>query len=240
MASGFLTLSVVLGIAFGVVSSVSVFKDVPGCTAADAEKCGFSFIPFVVTERVAETAEQLQKDCKLFSGELECLQNFTKKCLDGLPKAVISIMIEASSDEYDILCDETAPRQKEYLDSAKCINRAGPEVRTCVQDFFVDLHRASKAPAKQQVAYSCCYYLDFLECTEKRLTSKCDLPAAIKYFKLIFENVLGDVLNVACSKYKKDSSACEALPPLSKKDDRNARGKAIIEPLASIAGSYLG
>lgn len=236
MARRFLTVSAILASAFGAVSSASVLKDVPGCTLAEAENCGLNFIPFFLTARLAETAKELEQHCKLFRGQLQCLQNFTRKCLEGIPKGAVAIAVGAASDEYDILCNTTSPIHKEFLDNVKCINKAGPEVRKCIQDFFVDLHRASTAPVKQQIGYSCCYYQDFVQCTEKRLTSKCDSPAAVKYLNLIIENVIGEGLSLVCGKYEKD--ACDAFPTLSKKDDSNFRGKGFIGPLATIAGNF--
>ncbi|XP_077536412.1 uncharacterized protein LOC144148774 [Haemaphysalis longicornis] len=222
------TLCVVLALAIG---------DAHGCTQTEVEKCGLDFLPFYGAPRLAETAEDLQDHCKLFKGQMQCIENFANKCLNGLPKGIITLMIEGAADEYKGLCNTTTAVHKEYLDSVKCINNAGPEVQTCMQDFFVALHRAATAPVNQQIGYICCYHADFMECGEKALTSKCNLPAAMKFFNAIMDKVIGEGLSLACTKYKKGSGACEALPALSTENDSNARGKGFIGPVITITGN---
>lgn len=214
-----------------------VIGDVQGCTQTEVEKCGFDFLPFFAAPRLAETAEELQDHCKLSKGQMQCVEGFASKCLQGLPKGVVTLMIEGAVDEYDGLCNTTTTKHKEYLDSVKCINNAGPEVQTCMQDFFVALHRAATAPVNQQVGYICCYYADFVECGGKGLTSKCDLPAAMKFFNNIMDKVIGEGISLACTKYKKGSGACEALPALSTENDSNVRGKGFIGPVITITGN---
>ncbi|KAH9375318.1 hypothetical protein HPB48_018966 [Haemaphysalis longicornis] len=142
-------------------------------------------------------------------------------------------MVRASLAAFVVL----AAAIGEYLDSVKCINKAGPGVKTCIQDFLVAMHRAATAPANKQVAYTCCYYLDFVGCLEKKLTSSCNLPTAIKFFNLVIEKIVGESLDVACGKYKKGPNTCQALPALSTKNDNNARGKGFVEPLVILAGN---
>lgn len=82
------------------------------------------------------------------------------------------------------------------------------------------------------------YYHEFAACAPKALRSQCGLPAAERFFQEIVDHVFGEVLNLACGKYK-STGACAALPKLSTKDDRTARNRGFIEPLTIIA-SRLG
>uniref|UniRef100_A0A6G5A467 Putative conserved secreted protein n=1 Tax=Rhipicephalus microplus TaxID=6941 RepID=A0A6G5A467_RHIMP len=223
----------------GGVYSAALYKDLAGCTTPEAEKCGYDFVPYFLTSKLADDAKTLATQCTLFRRQLKCGEDFAVKCLDGLPKGVILLMLRAAVDEYGMFCNTTNPKHKEYLDSIKCINKAGPGVQTCMADMFVAMHRASKAPDRQQIPYSCCYYHDFVECAESALTRGCTLPAAKKFFNDIIDHVFGEVLSLACNKYKKGTGACEALPVLPTKDDAKARDKGFIEPLAVIA-SKLG
>ncbi|KAL3212225.1 hypothetical protein MRX96_036051 [Rhipicephalus microplus] len=161
-----------------------------------------------------DDAKTLATQCTLFRRQLKCGEDFAVKCLDGLPKGVILLMLRAAVDEYGMFCNTTNPKHKEYLDSIK-------------------------PPDRQQIPYSCCYYHDFVECAESALTRGCTLPAAKKFFNDIIDHVFGEVLSLACNKYKKGTGACEALPVLPTKDDAKARDKGFIEPLAVIA-SKLG
>ncbi|XP_037575956.1 uncharacterized protein LOC119458204 [Dermacentor silvarum] len=232
---------VCLGLAcvVGGVSGAALYKDVSGCSTAEAEKCGYDFVPYFLKPSLADDAKSLVTQCTLFKRQLKCGEDFAVKCLDGLPKGVILLMLRAAVDEYGMFCNTTNPKHKEYLDSIKCINKAGPGIQKCMSDMFVDLHRASKAPDRQQIPYSCCYYHDFVECAEVALNRGCKLPTAKKFFDDIIEHVFGEVLSLACNKYKKGTGACEALASLPTKDDAKARDKGFIEPLAVIA-SKLG
>ncbi|KAL1428764.1 hypothetical protein MTO96_016896 [Rhipicephalus appendiculatus] len=198
----------------GGVSSAALYKDIAGCTTPEAEKCGYDFVPYFITPKLADDAKGLAAQCTLFRRQLKCGEDFAVKCLDGLPKGVILLMLRAAVDEYGMFCNTTSPKHKEYLDSIK-------------------------PPDRQQIPYSCCYYHDFVECAEAALTRGCKLPAAKKFFEDIIDHVFGEVLSLACNKYKKGTGACEALPVLPTKDDAKARDRGFIEPLAVIA-SKLG
>lgn len=226
-----------LGCVVGGVSSSAIFKDVKGCTATEAEKCGIDFIPFFVTPKLAETPKGLQDQCKQYVSQIKCIERFGAKCLDGLPKGVVLLTAGAALDEYNSVCNTTSPRHKLYLDSIKCVNKAGAPMQSCMKAMFVALHRASAAPERQQIPYSCCYYQDFVECAEKALTGNCNHPAAKQFFNEIIDHVFGESLNLVCNKYKKGTGTCEALPALSTKNDAEAGKKGFIEPLAKIAGN---
>ncbi|KAH6925062.1 hypothetical protein HPB50_000222 [Hyalomma asiaticum] len=223
----------------GGVSSSAPLKDLPGCTFPEAEKCGYDFVPYFVKATLPEDAKGLATLCKHVKTQLKCAVDFSDKCLEGLPKGVISLMLMAVGDEYAMFCNTTNPKHKEYLDSIKCLNKAGQGIQKCAKDMFVAMFRASKAPDRQKIAYSCCYYEEFIECAEEALRKGCKHPAARKFFHDILDHVFGEVLGLACGKYKKGTGACETLPALPTKDDAKVRNKGFIEPLAIIS-SKLG
>lgn len=168
--------------------------------------------------------------------QIKCHESFAKKCLRGVAKALVLFTTGAALDEYNSVCNTSSRKHKVYLNSVKCINKAGPSMQSCIKEMFAALHRASRAPADQQIPYSCCYYQEFLECGEKALTENCDHPAAKEFFSDIIDHVLEEPLNVVCmNKFKKGTGICETLPTLSSENEDEAGEKGFIESLAKIA-----
>lgn len=239
MIHAFVTVGVILACGVGAVSSSALFKEVEGCSTAEVEECGFDFVPFFKSTRLAETAEELQDQCQLFKGQLQCVENFVTACLEGLPKVIVHLLVKAAKDEYDSICNNATAKHQGYIDNIAYINKAGPAIHACLNDFFVALHRATTAPVNQQMAYSCCYHEDFLECTDRALKSQCNVPASSKICKVITDKVVDNGLSLFCSKYKKGTGACEALPALSTKNDSCAIGRGFIQPVI-VLGENLG
>ncbi|KAL1428763.1 hypothetical protein MTO96_016895 [Rhipicephalus appendiculatus] len=218
MNGAFTVLCFGLACAVGGVSSVSVLKDLPGCTFADAEKCGYDFVPYYNTRTLPDNAKGLAEMCA----------------------GIIALMLKAVRDEHATFCNATSPKHKEYLDSIKCINKVGSELHKCTNNMLVATFRASRAADNQKIPYSCCYYHEFIECAEGALNKGCKLASAKKFLHDILDHVFGEVLSFPCSKFTKGTGACEALPALSTKDDAKARKKGFIEPLVIISSKLTG
>ncbi|KAH7972684.1 hypothetical protein HPB52_015280 [Rhipicephalus sanguineus] len=103
-----------LACAVGGVSSAALYKDIAGCTTPEAEKCGYDFVPYFLTPKLADDAKGLAAQCTLFKRQLKCGEDFAVKCLDGLPKGVILLMLRAAVDEYGMFCNTTNPKHKAY------------------------------------------------------------------------------------------------------------------------------
>lgn len=217
-----------------------VYKDLAQCTTEEVEKCGVDFVPYFGGNTLAVNAADLEKQCTKYQSQLKCSDDFSVKCLEGLPKGTILLMLRAARDEYDAICNVTSPRHQEYLKNVGCINKAGPVLTSCMNTLFVGLHRsAAKAADRLKVPYTCCYYADFVNCASSGLKTKCGEKDAEAFFDTIIQHVFGEVLDLACGKYRAGSESCKSLTPLPTADDARAKDKGFIEPLTVIA-SKLG
>ncbi|CAN8000422.1 unnamed protein product [Ixodes hexagonus] len=219
--------------------SAGVYKDVKGCTTEEVEKCGTEFVPYFSGQTLATSEAGLKQQCTKYIQELRCSIDFTNKCLDGLSKGAVLLMLKAADQEYSDVCNSTNPKHQAYLRTIGCLNQAGPFLSVCMNDMFVGLHRVStKSPARMQIPYACCYYQDYAKCAGSALKTKCGSADATQFFNDIVDHVFGEVLNLACTKYTKDNgAACKALPVLSTKDDNHAKERGFIDPLAVIVGN---
>ncbi|CAN7942769.1 unnamed protein product [Ixodes pacificus] len=90
-----------------------VYKDLAQCTTEEVEKCGVDFVPYFGGNTLAVNAADLEKQCTEYHSQLKCSDDFSVKCLDGLPKGTILLMLRAARDEYDAICNVTSPRHQE-------------------------------------------------------------------------------------------------------------------------------
>lgn len=234
----FVSVVVACGLSYG--AAAGIYKSAKGCTTAEVEKCGTDFVPYYGGKLLATTPETMKEMCGKYLGQIKCGDDFATRCIEGLARGTVLLMLRAARDEYQMYCNATSPKYKTYFENIECVNKAGPGLSTCMSDMFVGLHRAAdKASDNQKLAYTCCYYKDFSSCAKKALKTLCGSPAADKFFNDITEKVFGEVLDLTCKKYLDNPGTCEALPKLSTKDDSKARNRGFVEPIAIIA-SKLG
>ncbi|EEC18202.1 hypothetical protein IscW_ISCW023167 [Ixodes scapularis] len=193
-----------------------VYKDLAECTTENVEKCGVDFVPYFGGNTLAVNAADLEKQCTEYLTQLKCSDDFSVKCLDGLPKGTILLMLRAARDEYDAICNVTSPRHQEKTSV----------LTVCSLKPFCSFSHGS-------------YYADFANCATSGLKTKCGDKEAEAFFDTIIQHVFGEVLDLACGKYRAGSEACKSLTPLPTVDDARAKDKGFIEPLTVIA-SKLG
>lgn len=93
-------------------SAAGVYKNLKGCTTAEVEKCGTDYIPYFRGDLLATTPQTLKQQCGKFLSQIKCADEFASRCLDGLAKGAVLIMLRAARDEYESYCNVTSPKYK--------------------------------------------------------------------------------------------------------------------------------
>ncbi|XP_064485741.1 uncharacterized protein LOC135398247 [Ornithodoros turicata] len=225
-------------LAYGAGILVSTVTSGPGCSDKDIRSCGMDFIPFYNATRLAEDAAGLEAQCKLYITQVSCAENFTRRCLQGFPRAVALLGLQAALADYEEGCNATSAKYKVYIENIPCINKAGPRLHQCINSAFDIFQTATeKAPEKRKIGYACCYYYELQDCFRDALRDKCNRPQVLNFFTEIMDHVFGDMLQLGCGRYRRGSSGCKTIPPLPRNRDLSLGAVNIVETIKDVVNS---
>lgn len=191
------------------------FRDLDGCTAADLEACGTDYVIYANATRIAEGGEELEQQCRFFLSQLSCMDKFCSRCLVGITRAVALVGLRSAHEFYDESCWNGTSLYKDYIDSVRCLNKAGPRIHDQLTDVRLKLHSiAETVPGREKVKYACCTYNEFLHSTGKVIIEACPDPVVAKFYMALMERSFGDMLTIACGGYSQGSPECLAIGPV--------------------------
>ncbi|XP_064485733.1 uncharacterized protein LOC135398241 [Ornithodoros turicata] len=211
------------------------FKNISGCGDEDIDACGTDFVVFSRSPRLPEDPVELSKACEIEMKSLLCARDYAVRCLEGLAHGAALVSIGTIQEEQEKKCNADGPGQRTYFEHVQCMNKAGDELHQCVRTFQESLVKTARyAPSKQRVAYSCCQYADFYDCTERGLTDYCGRPDTTQHVMETIDNLFGNILSLVCGAYQKGSKNCLQLKPLPKINGNEKLPVGFLSPLKDI------
>ncbi|KAH7942361.1 hypothetical protein HPB49_023451 [Dermacentor silvarum] len=210
-----------------------------GCKIETLRNCGEDYVPYLKTQRMSDTPQQLAKECAKYKRQIACALHFHHDCTRGRSQAAALATIAALGENMEAVCTPGSGPNKDYLRGVKCMNYVGDKLHTCFANLKSAVQRAVfKAPAKEALHYTCCAYHDVTECISQTL-APCHRVGATEFLVGIMERVVGTALRPACATHTKGSDACKALKPLAQLGAKDFVVDSLIELLAE-AGSTIG
>ncbi|KAL3205792.1 hypothetical protein MRX96_040611 [Rhipicephalus microplus] len=78
----------------------------PGCTKKQLNDCGSDFLIYSNVTRVPSGGQEFIENCEHLSTQLSCALQFSKECLDGLPRVAALLSLQAMEEAYEAVCTE--------------------------------------------------------------------------------------------------------------------------------------
>lgn len=211
----------------------------PGCTKKQLDDCGSDFIIYSNVTRVPVSGEEFENNCRYLLSQLSCALEFSKKCLDGLPRVAALLSLQAMEEAYEAVCTEGTELNELYHTGVGCLNDAGDQLHECMSKMREEMEiGVLTAPRKEVMHYSCCAFHKVQDCFDNALV-QCPNTAAKEFMNSVLDKILGDVLGLVCGGYTRGSIACKELPALTP-PDRSNLGKADLFELAIQNAAILG
>lgn len=193
---------------------------------------------FSRSARLPEDPAGLVQACEKEVKSLQCAKDYAVRCLEGFAHGVALVAVNTIQEEQEKKCNAAGPGQQSYFKHVRCMNKAGDTLHQCVKAFQVELVRTARlAPAKLKVAYACCQYADFFDCTTRGLDEHCGQPETTVYVTETIDNIFGNILSIVCGGYDKGSRKCLDLKPLPKLDPKEKVPTGFLSPLKDIVRS---
>ncbi|KAH6925057.1 hypothetical protein HPB50_000217 [Hyalomma asiaticum] len=208
-----------------------------GCKIETLRTCGEEYVPYLKTQRMPETPEQLAKDCTKFKRQIACALHFHHDCTRGRSQGAALATVAALGENMEAVCTPGSGANTAYLAGVKCMNFVGDKLHSCFTNLKSAVQQAVfKAPAKEAIHYTCCAYHDVTECISKAL-APCHRVGSKDFLLGIMERVVGTGLRAACAVHTEGSDACKALKPLQQLGVKDVPVDSLIELLAEAAST---
>ena len=114
-------------------------------------------------EKIPETSVQMQEWCTNAKQNSPYFYGYIESCLSDFGKFLIKVMIGMMATTFQPYCgsqakrilDNPSPQMQEYINAAKCGNRAEDKLKVCFDDFNEKISGITEAPEMSRIKMAC-------------------------------------------------------------------------------------
>lgn len=144
--------------------------------------------------------EELDILCKAFNNGMKCVDEYAKSCLSPSRRGYLEQTVAGARITMYHMCDDEE-FQKEYLAHAPCYQKIRRELEQCSEELkkVVVFYRSRRVSLNQKEILKriCCAKSEFLTCTERVASKKCD-ENATTFLRKITESLSGQITSGQC------------------------------------------
>ena len=90
------------------------------------------------------------------TGLLKKMEDLKNRCMDGLIKRIVAVMLYSIKKQRKSLCRKNASKkQVEFVSAGKCINSARPEAEKCINEAMDHIVGIKRADDKMKIPFIC-------------------------------------------------------------------------------------
>ncbi|XP_055928538.1 uncharacterized protein LOC129959672 [Argiope bruennichi] len=164
------------------------------CGVDDLRCCLSEFLPLVSPAGIRLTKENLNNTCKVASGSLECIENFSDHCV-----ARGNDKLEGNLNKTKVFIGQTCGNNSKILESVEeyedCFTNASLDFQKCYNKTLLPGTVGDDDEAKWKA--ECCEYKNLLNCAVQTVETSCGI-AASQLMQNEIVNLNGIGLEVAC------------------------------------------
>ncbi|XP_064485736.1 uncharacterized protein LOC135398243 [Ornithodoros turicata] len=210
----------------------------PGCTIDKLEACGTDYVIYANTTNLPVEGESFTQQCRLILEQLSCSIAFCRRCLSGFPRAVALLGLRSAEEFYEESCDLSTDLYQSYKVHVKCLNKAGKGLNERLNKVLQRLYAIKETVrTREKIGHACCLYPEFLHDTAAIISKQCPDPEVKEFFHGFMERIFGELLGVACGKYREGSENCRRIQPVTPSEAVKAKAKNFVEPMLDIVHS---
>ncbi|CAN7983102.1 unnamed protein product, partial [Ixodes hexagonus] len=164
--------------------------------------------------------------------DLQCVTDYAKKCLEGIPRGMVQLVVDGSTTVGLEKCTVGNPGHTRYLKYAKCLNTAGDKIHRCMKRLTGILEASAEhQETKHKIGLACCSFSGYRQCILDAVKTSCD-DAHVDYAQDLIQTYAGELLDTVCINYKPGSEGCRRLPSLRAADVPKSR--SLLPPLTEV------
>jgi hypothetical protein len=126
---------------------------------------------------------------------MEQIENYKTKCLKGLPKQIMSIIIYSVKNAINNLCKKDSKRLTSLIEGTPCLNKGSNEINKCYTKFIDGILGAKNSVDSKKIPYNVCEYHKIFECGSVRLKkvngcTDSHINTGIEFIRSLFGNAI--------------------------------------------------
>ncbi|KAL7645146.1 UNVERIFIED_CONTAM: hypothetical protein RMT77_003524 [Armadillidium vulgare] len=149
------------------------------------------------------TKSKIDNYCISFKSGMNCVHNYTSKCLTPEKQFEVRTKIKSQTAFMDFLCNDSL-FQKDYLSHSKCFEKITKDWVGCsdsLSDLAAYQYRNGDIPPHQNLENTCCLREIFYQCVYKISRKKCDKEASLLLRKIMLTLLYSDTPEGQCRNY---------------------------------------
>ncbi|XP_054155119.1 uncharacterized protein LOC128953639 [Oppia nitens] len=160
-----------------------------------------------------ETLPDAMKSCKQLLKPLTTLDDLNKRCMKGMMKEVVGIVLYSVKKKRRSMCKKSPTAElRELTDSAKCINKGRSGVEKCANKSLDRFMAMKNVDNDLKIPLVCCEIGKTKKCMLDHLST---VDICTDHHKEVlvghFNGLSGGALKLACNDYQDDSDKCHKL-----------------------------
>ncbi|CAG2111260.1 unnamed protein product [Medioppia subpectinata] len=165
-------------------------------------------------DRFPESIKELQARCLKRKEVLPKMEDLKNRCMDGLAKRVVAVVIYSMKRQRKIMCRKKPnKRMLEMAGAGKCINSFRPAAQNCVEeamDHVIGIRNSTDN--KMKIPFLCCTFVKMKACILE--TGHRSKQCSEEHLSLLVrqsEQVSNGPMNMACGDYNEESDKCDKI-----------------------------
>jgi len=160
-----------------------------------------------------ETVAESRKNCKQARKPLESLEDLNKRCMKGLFKEVVAIVVYNEKKKRKSICGKRPTQElRDLLDAGKCVNNRRKQLEKCANkgiDRFLGIKNAEQ---NLKIPLVCCEISKTKNClinvmTKSNICTEKHRNTLLEHF----EGLSANAINLVCKDHEENGQKCSKI-----------------------------
>ncbi|XP_017461409.1 PREDICTED: uncharacterized protein LOC108354747, partial [Rhagoletis zephyria] len=154
------------------------------------------------------------ENCKTYKDGVDCLIDYSNKCLEAQPAALAKSIMKSVKDHYNKRCNDP-DYSKDFIEHNKCFEDPAifEQFHQCEDKWF---HRMQellklKVDVEKGIQSTCCIFHEFQRCISEQNTNLCHDKNA-RFWDDTLDEVSDDTVNIFCAQLKTSEQCSKNFP----------------------------
>ena len=156
---------------------------------------------------------------------VKVIKETSKKCLTGLPKQVLNLVMYGIRKGLKKNCKDESARRLAGNDLG-CLNKVMPAMRSAMSNLTRSLRRVNSLPTDSKINGICCSFYKFQSRIAEIGSSRCG-KNTVDHMDDLINDFSGEALDLVCRSVSRSSDICKQLPVISTEKEADSQLQSV-------------
>jgi len=160
-----------------------------------------------------ETVTESRRNCKQLRKPLESLEDLNRRCMKGLFKEVVSVVVYNEKKRRRSICGKKQTEElRDLLDAGKCVNNRRKQLENCANKAIDRFLGIKNAEQNMKIPLVCCEISKTKNCMID-VMSKANICTEKHKETLLahFEGLSANAINLICKDHEENGQKCNKI-----------------------------